>query len=177
MRQMTIYVTDDGKRFDTAEAALEHEAIEREAARILGAMPTKFELGYGKYLQHPPGTYNAVREARREFLRWLVRNPPRHKSMDHTGLREAVEAFDDPESEGDVSGYWLSRRIFHESTPWPSANSIFYRYECFAEDDREYQQVYLKNHPEEAEEVLIPGYPPESPAPPPDDRIGLLLED
>jgi len=165
MRELTIYVTDDGRRYDDKRAAQEHEAVDAAMLPLLAMLPPKYDIPYAQYIDHGPSAYVRGQEARLAAYTYLRDNPPQYKSMDHARIPEVIQALVDGK---DVNDGWIERCILYESTPWANMRQIFSRLACMDAGGREYDQQYHKNNSEKTTEHIVPGY---------SRRLDLLMEE
>lgn len=141
MRSQTIFVANDGSRWDTAEQALARDALIVEVDRIMAPMGKRpegsdFANGAG-CIQHVPATLALVRsrlyEASRPALGWWYDDQKKRHG------REPVDAH----------ASWFTRMLDGKNGPLSTA---WYRFQCIDQSGREWGQPYFANNPDQAED-------------------------
>jgi hypothetical protein len=130
MKTQTVFVANDGSRFDTELAALKYETLLveiKEAMKPLGSVPRNVKDGKG-WVQHKQTN---VLQAKRAILKLCL---PVFKGFDD--LYKAAK--DNPDS---VHPMGLAGRVLDDSnsplsTPW-------HRFCCIDSEWREHQQPYF----------------------------------
>ena len=132
MKQITKWVADDGKEFDSKEDCAEYESIVAGCEAALAplgssgsALHRMFSEGIG-YVQHSPETVTACRAAVNDLARRLW---PNASEVELPG-----RAWD-----GDIQ----------------CINCAYYRLQCFDKQGREWGQPYFANNPWKGADVCL----------------------
>jgi hypothetical protein len=128
MKEMTIFVADDGTRFDTAKAAIDYERLCvrcRELEAMLGPHPQDS----GERIKHP--RLAAYRKAVIALCRELF---PREPIFQHDAAT--------------IHHFSYAGRFLSEQAPRP-VNHLWHRLMCVGDDGYEYEQPFFALHPDE----------------------------
>ncbi len=128
MKPITVFVADDGTRFNTADAAIAHERLCvrcREIEALLGPHPTDS----GERIKHP--RLAAYREAVVTLCCELF---PRESVFTHPAA--AIHPFS------------YAARFLSDAAPSPVSH-LWYRLMCVGDDGYEYEQPFFALHPDE----------------------------
>jgi hypothetical protein len=139
MRPMTIYVADDGSRWDDAEKAQQRDMLHAACQEILLMMPPRPGTVDG-YIQHDRETVMRVK------LRTLQLAQRELDPCNRTAW------FKDLDKVSMSAGGLMARIISEAGGP---LNKVWWRLNCIDAHMREWEQPYFALHPSEGKQVCL----------------------
>lgn len=132
MKERTVFVTDDGREFQSRSQAEKHQKLLERLQQIETLPPRRRDIAHGKWIQHPVEQYRKWRMA-------LV--------------KMTKEYFPDTYPDADpmeIHPHSYMGRVVDDSGPDPLRKQ-WQRLACTTDDGREFDQPYFALNPDKAE--------------------------
>jgi hypothetical protein len=142
MRIATIYIANDGTRFDTEPEAIAHDALIVEVDGVMAPLGPKVRIPHGQWVRRDAAVARTTQLA-------LLRVAQRY--TDHKWLAQTIETIERGEK---CHPSWAAR-IIGECCPGP-VYSAWCRLWCIDAEGREWDQPYFVEHPDEGTGEFVP---------------------